>query len=114
MTVFGTTGEGTSLGDESRTRTLDAMRRDGLIVDRPQQVRLAGLVQLHVRGRIVDELQHLVGLAAYLSPLAPLYCLPLQDRGGQVLAGDRLVGRHRWAVRGTGVDQFNIQLGYLF
>lgn len=33
VTVFGTTGEGTSLGHESRARTLDVLRREGISME---------------------------------------------------------------------------------
>ena len=33
VTVFGTTGEGTSLGDQARVRTLDALRRAGIAME---------------------------------------------------------------------------------
>ncbi len=34
VTVFGTTGEGTSIGDKSRARTLDALRHEGIAMEK--------------------------------------------------------------------------------
>ncbi len=78
VTVFGTTGEGTSLGDDSRVRALDAMRCDGIAMEKHV---VAGVATTSTDAAIAQSRQAAVFGCRTLLLAPPFYFKDVGEQG---------------------------------